>query len=102
MNADKEYAVLESATILEKPALTGLGDVVIVVDAPLEQRIERAVARDGISADKVLDRIRTQKMMNRISAGEIPAEVDYVLKNDGSLPELSGSLHELVDNLIVK
>jgi len=102
MNADKEYAVLESATILEKPALTGLGDVVIVVDAPLEQRIERAVARDGISADKVLDRIRTQKMMNSISAGEIPAEVDYVLKNDGSLPELSGSLHELVDNLIVK
>ena len=51
--SDNEFLVLESATILEKPALVGLGDFVAVVDAPLEMRIERACNRTGASRSSI-------------------------------------------------
>lgn len=97
MHADREYVALESATILEKPALSGLGDVTIVVDAPLEVRIERAAVRNGASRESVLERVRSQVMMNGISDGHVPASVDFVLKNDGDLHALNENLSKCME-----
>ena len=88
-NADKEILVLESATILEKPSILGLGDEVIVVDAPLQMRIDRAVRRDGISETVVLSRVASQKLMNEISEGHFPETVDYIIKNDSDMDTLA-------------
>ena len=60
---DKRWLVLESATILEKENLVGLGDVVVVIDAPLEIRLQRAAERDGVSRESVSSRASNQKLM---------------------------------------
>jgi len=98
MHIDREFVALESATILEKPALSGLGDVTIVVDAPLELRIERAAARNGASKESVRDRARSQVLMNSISAGHVLSSVDYVLKNDDDLLALDENLMKCMES----
>ena len=57
INADKEYVILESATILEKPQLRGIGDCVVVVDAPIEVRVERAAFRGQTTKEVISRRI---------------------------------------------
>lgn len=47
----KELVGMESATILQKSFFDGFGDWVMLVEAPLELRVERAVARGGEEAD---------------------------------------------------
>ena len=96
-NADKDFLVLESATILQKPELIGLGDYVAVVDAPLELRIKRALERGGLSYDSVYDRARNQELMNDISAGNVPSSVDYVIMNDGSRETLSENVRKCIE-----
>ena len=95
-NSDKDCVVLESATILEKPSLLGLGDYVLVVDAPLQMRIERAAGRDSVSEELVRTRVENQTLMNEISAGHIPDTVDFVIKNDSDVDTLAGRLKAFV------
>ena len=95
-NADNEYLVLESATILEKPSLLGLGDLIIVVDAPLQLRVGRAMSRDGVPEKIIRDRVASQKLMNEISEGRIPENVDFVIKNDGDIEMLAERLKAFV------
>ena len=92
INADNEYLVLESATILEKPSLLDLGDLIMVVDAPLETRIGRAMSRDGVSEKTVRERVASQKLMNEISEGHVPENVDFVIKNDSDIEKLAERL----------
>ena len=96
---DAEFYVLESATILEKPELVGLGDFVVVVDAHMDVRIARAALRNGLSIDEITDRARMQKLMNSISSGDIPEVVDYVIDNNGSPSDLLLKIADLVDFL---
>ena len=78
------FVVLESAIILSKPVFDGLADAVVLVDAPEDLRIQRVMARDGLSREAV-DR--------RISAQSIPMEkVDVTLPNGGSSEELSAAV----------
>lgn len=98
---DKDYVVLESATILEKPSLVELGDIVVVVDAPYDTRIQRAVRRDISKQDAVEVRASNQKLMNSISAGNIPDVVDYVIFNDGSFADLQSKVSDFVGNRLV-
>ena len=96
INADKDLLVLESATILEKPSLLGLGDRIMVVDAPLQLRIDRAMSRDGVSKQTVRERVASQKLMNEISEGNIPENVDFVIMNDGDMETLAERLKAFV------
>ena len=91
-----DVVVFESATILEKPYFKGFGDVVVIVDAPLEMRIERAMARDVIS------RVERQRLMNDISDGRNVPEDAYICRNDGSLSQLRNRLKEIIENIINK
>ena len=96
---DKSFVVLESATILEKPALAGTGDFVVVVDAPVDVRLERAMSRGGMSRENVVARMNSQILMNDISEGRIPDQVDYVINNGGTLEQLKENLLKCMDFL---
>ena len=99
--AGNDVVVFESATILEKPYFDGFGDAVIIVDAPLEVRIERAMNRDEASRNKIMNRVARQKMMNDISLGIVPKDV-YICRNDGSLHQLQENLNEIIKDIINK
>src|SRR5690606_16822967 len=86
--------VYEAALLFEVGA-DRLVDRVAVVDAPLETRIARVVARDGVTRAQVLDRM----------AAQLPPEVlreraDYVIENDGDLAHLGAQVDALYDALV--
>lgn len=78
----EHFVVFESAIILEKPLFKGMADMTVLVDAPLQLRMERACKRDGTSPELVLARMSRQVLMNDISLGKVVPDVDYVLHND--------------------
>lgn len=101
--SEDTFVVFESATILEKQELKGFGDKVILVDAQMQTRLERACRRDSASEESVSSRMQNQKLMNSISAGETEPEVDAVINNVGTLEDLKDStirvVKDLFDNL---
>lgn len=97
---DCSFVILESATILEKPQLDGIGDYILLIDAPVDVRLSRASSRDGVSEDRVLQRMASQAMMNDISSGKIKAPADYVIVNDGSVELLKENLDKLVRDIL--
>ena len=98
-HAEDDFVVLESATILEKPELAGFGDKVMVVDAPVSERLERASARDGVTRESICARMQNQRMMNSISEGGVEPDVDYIIRNTGSLEDLRCSTLRAVAEL---
>lgn len=98
-NQDREFLVLESATILEKPELSSMWDYAVVVDAPVDVRVGRALMRGGISRENIVARVDNQVMMNAISNGIIPDEVDYVIDNGGTYESLRINLSKCMDFL---
>jgi dephospho-CoA kinase len=70
-------------------------DAVVVVDADLDQRIERVMHRDGVSREAVQARMRHQ-----MSAEEMRARADYVIKNTGSPGELEARVRALYRSLV--
>lgn len=99
-HADSLFVVLESATILEKPQLSGIGDYVILIDAPVNVRLDRAASRDKSSYERVKLRMASQEMMNKISDGILKAPVDRVVENVGSVDDLREKLDEFVENVV--
>lgn len=75
-----------------KPALGG-GWKTIVVDAPDETRLERAVSR-GLDREDVLRRMRSQP-----SRAEWLAVGDLVIPNQGNREELAGAVSQVVERL---
>lgn len=71
------YVLKEAAILFESGAYMTC-DKVIVVSAPKELRIERVMARDGVSREEIQLRINNQWAEDRKVA-----LADYVLKNDG-------------------
>lgn len=96
---DAPVIIFESATILEKPQFDGFGDKVVLVDAPLDMRLERACSRDGADPAAVKARMANQPLMNRISGGERDPRVDFLIKNDSTTEELEKKIEELMLNI---
>ncbi len=106
--------VFESATILEKKAFADFGDYVLLIDAPVEVRLERACARDAADRKKVISRMANQVLMNAISDGSIedyPKEselaaaygrVNYRIMNEGSIDGLEASLDKVISEILKK
>lgn len=69
--------LLESAILLEKPQYARLYDRVLLVTAPLPTRIDRVMARSGLSGEQV-----RQRMSAQWSDAQMAASADYVLEND--------------------
>lgn len=107
------HVVFESATVLEKEFFDDFGDAVILVDAPLELRVERACRRDGADSERVMARVMAQPLMNAVSDDSINdypeespfakafARVDKVIMNDGTLDKLEESVISAVDDMLI-
>ena len=86
--------VYEAALIFETGADEIL-DHVAVVDAPVETRVARAMARDGSARDDVLAR-----MARQLDPAEARRRADTVVDNDGSLADLHAQADALYRRLI--
>lgn len=87
---DASYVIQENPLLFEKDKQDQY-DVVIVVTAPKEMRIERVRSRDGVSREEVEARIQNQ--MDQESKVK---RAHYVIENDGNLDscrEAVGAIH---------
>lgn len=98
-NSGSPFVVFESATILEKPQFDGFGDKVILVDAPVSMRMERACRRDGADREAVKARMANQKKMNALSEGAKDPRIDAVIVNDGSVAILEQKIEIMMSDL---
>lgn len=80
---------MESAIMFES-GIYKLVDRVLAVVAPKEVRIQRVMARDGISREKVLD-----WMDRQISQKELIQKSDFVIVNDGQT-EIDKQLKKII------
>ncbi len=69
-------------------------DNVVLVDAPVETRIARVMARNDVSRNDVLARIQHQ-----VSPEELRALADYIIENDGDVDSLQESVDSLYASL---
>jgi len=80
--AGRPYAVVEAALIFESGMDRRL-DATLLVRAPEEARIARAMRRDAIAREEVLARMRAQ-----ISPATAAPRADVVIENGGTLADL--------------
>jgi dephospho-CoA kinase len=71
--------VIEEAAIIFESGIDKNLDAVIVVSAPEELRIQRVMARDGVTEASVRERIK-----NQISEEERRKRADYIIENDNT------------------
>ncbi len=83
------YVIMESAILFES-GFDRFTDRVVVVTAPVELRIERVMARGGISREDVVKRIA-----NQLSDSERIARADYTIDNGAGFKELAARVEEL-------
>jgi len=94
--AELEAAAGATAVVVHDIPLlveTGQGedfDVVVVVDAPDDERVSRLVAVRGLTADEARSRLAVQA-----STAQRLAVADEVVVNDGSLEQLDHAVDEL-------
>ena len=92
--ADGIHLLVYEAALIYEIEADALVDVVVLVDAPIEARIERVMERDGVSREHVLSRAGHQ-----LDPGELRARADYVIENDGTLAELRQEVDALYSRL---
>lgn len=89
-----EIVGVESA-ILYESGFDSLADFVLYVSASEEVRIARAMKRDGVERDRIVERIRLQ--------GAFSDRADFVLENEGrSDEELINELNEIIQSIKYK
>jgi dephospho-CoA kinase len=79
--------VAQDIPLLFENGYEKLFDATILVDAPLEDRIARVQARDGLTRDAILARDAVQ-----MPASEKRLKATYILENDGDLAHLERQL----------
>lgn len=89
-----QLLVYEAALLVEA-GLNDRFDAIIVVDAPMEIRIKRVMARDNVSEEAVVAR-----MQHQLPANVLREHADYILDNSGSPEDLQKQVEELHDRLV--
>lgn len=85
--------LLVESAILVEAGFRDAVDQLIVVEAPLNLRLERVIARDGATEQQVLAR-----MARQMTDDERRSVADYVVMNDGS--DFRPSLCEYIERLL--
>ena len=88
--AGTRFAAVDAIALFES-GLSRLCDKTVAVLAPLDVRVARLTARDGISADRALARIHAQP-----SDREFSAKADFILQNSGSIAEFDTKCTEFL------
>lgn len=86
--------VYEAALLIEA-GLNDRFDAVVVVDAPIETRIERVMGRDNISKEAV-----GARMENQLSVDVLREHTDYILDNSGAPNDLRKQVEALYEELV--
>lgn len=86
----KTEVLIVEIPLLFECNLQYLVDKIIVVDAPIDVRIQRVVERDKITAEQALERIN-----NQMSSEEKCNLADFVIVNDGNLENLKAQCLEV-------
>lgn len=90
--------ILESATILEKEYFRGVGDLALIVSAPFEVRLSRAMTRNSADEEQVRARMKKQKMMNDPALLERLCNLPFeVCENAGTTDELRSKLVDFAE-----
>ncbi len=98
--AGERLVIMESALVLEKPFFRDLFDRILLVDAPVALRMERAMRRDSADEAAIARRMAGQKLLNCISDGKTVPDADFILVNDGDANELEKKTDEIYRKLI--
>lgn len=93
--ATTEIIVLDAATLIEA-GYDSIVDVLWIVDADDEVRIDRVMKRDGISRQEVLDR-----MSNQMSREERLSRDCVIIDNSKSIEETHANVQRALNNLDV-
>lgn len=94
-NQTASISAIESAILFES-GFTDVVDYIVVVDAPMELRIDRCVNRDSTTKERVLERIAAQ-----MSQEEKCALADFVIFND-NVSDLDKQIDALLEFLTNK
>lgn len=97
--SEDRIVVFESATFLEKKHFDDFADMVLLVDAPFEMRLERACRRDGASEEAILARMKSQRLMNELSEGLEDPRITFRVLNDGTRQELERKVLEVLSRI---
>jgi len=89
-----KVVLFDAALLLESPATKWIRPVVVVV-ADEEVQVARILARDGLSRDQALARIRSQW-----SNEKRKLEADYVIDNSGTVAELRVQVEKVWQDLL--
>lgn len=86
----------EKAVIVDAPTLFESGfdkecDIIIAVTAPEKSRLARIMARDDISAEKAMARIKSQP-----SEDFYTRRADYIIENSSDIKALSSQLEKFI------
>ena len=96
---EDRIVVFESATFLEKTQFDGFADMVMLVEAPFEMRLDRACRRDRAEREAVLARMKCQKLMNELSEGHYDPRIDFRVRNVGTQEELEHEVLKLLTEI---
>ncbi len=88
------YLIKEAALLIETGSYKSL-DKLIMVTAPLEQRINRVSARDKISVEDVMARVR-----NQLPEDEKIKLADFIITNDGDIANLEKQVAEVHQQIL--
>ena len=94
-NRTASISAIESAILFES-GFTDVVDFIVVVDAPMELRIDRCVNRDSTTKERVLERMAAQ-----MSQEEKCALADFVIFND-NVSDLDKQIDALLEFLTKK
>ena len=96
---DVPFVIIESAIILDKQIFRNTVDKVLFVDAPLEARFLRTVARDNVSEASVGQRMSSQGILAGLFPGCLPEGVDFMIENDSDLASLEAKVASICGQL---
>jgi len=85
-----EVVAIESAILLQKPALRGIPDFILYIDAPVEERIARVGRRDILPKEEIIRRINAQQ--------DYSSEADCIIETNDK-QAIIPALIEIIDKL---
>lgn len=94
--ADGARLFVYEVALITEINVENLVDGVLLVDAPVEMRIERVMARNGVSREDVVRRINHQR-----DPDNLRALADHVVENEGSIQDLSDSVDSLYHSILI-
>lgn len=96
---ENQIVIFESATFLEKRQFDGFADMVLLVEAPFELRLDRACRRDKADREAVLARMKCQILMNGLSEGQEDPRISFRVRNAGTHEELEREVLRLLNEI---